>query len=137
MATVYRSKVDAWLVAVIIIVIVVPVILLMPPDFSWKIVLIVGGMLAFMLYCIFSISYVVSDTMLIVKNGVFGNEKYDVKSICKIENTRTILSAPAASLDRIAIYFDDKVTVLVISPRHKEAFINKLLEINPNIRYGV
>lgn len=61
---------------------------------------------------------------------------YDINQIKKIKDTNySILSAPAASLDRIAIYFAQQKTPLVISPKDKMGFIRNLQSINPNIVY--
>ncbi|MDE5923080.1 MAG: PH domain-containing protein, partial [Muribaculum sp.] len=48
--------------------------------------------------------------------------------------TRTILSSPAASMDRLAITFTNTRTPLVISPTDREKFIRTLTAMNPDIR---
>ena len=53
---------------------------------------------------------------------VFYLKSIDIKSIRKIEETNTIISASANSFDR-----------LVVSPENKEQFIEDLLAINPEI----
>ena len=52
--------------------------------------------------------------------------------IVKIVPDKSILSAPAASLDRIGIYAKQH-TPIVISPKDKKKFIDDLKSINPNI----
>lgn len=53
--------------------------------------------------------------------------------IVKIVPDKSILSAPAASLDRIGIYVTKQHIPIVISPKDKKKFIDDLKSINPNI----
>jgi hypothetical protein len=57
----------------------------------------------------------------------------NIQTIKEIKETRNPLSSPAASIDRLLIIYNraDKV---MISPKDKEAFINHLKSINPNIK---
>ncbi len=61
---------------------------------------------------------------------------YDINQIRKIKDTNSILAAPAASLDRIEIYFIQQKIPLIISPKDKNGFIRNLQSINPNIVYS-
>lgn len=69
---------------------------------------------------------------LVVHGGPFIRRRIPISSIKSIEPTRTILAAPAWSLDRLHISFG-KYDAVVISPAHKSDFIAKLQAINPNI----
>ena len=68
-----------------------------------------------------------------VKSGFIINSRYDINKITRIRNTRTWLSSPALSIDRIEITFG-RYNKVIISPLHKEAFINHLLSLNPDIQ---
>lgn len=115
--------------------IVFPIAPFVAADFSWVAVIIVAITLAFSLYAICSISYIVDGSTLTVRSGVFSKTAYKIDEIAKIKDTNSILSAPAASIDRIAIHFANKRSPLVISPKDKADFINVLKSVNPSIIY--
>ena len=76
--------------------------------------------------------YKITGNTLTVKCGYFPAVNHDISLIATIKPTRTILSAPASSLDRIEIRFVNHSSV-VISPYDKLKFINHLRSINPDI----
>ena len=82
-------------------------------------------------FYLFNIRYVIRGTSLIVKDGLFSHA-YDIKDIQSIKPTHTLLSAPAASLDRLEISFTHDS--LVVSPKHKDDFISQLREVTHHTR---
>jgi len=60
------------------------------------------------------------------------NTKIPISSINTIKETDNIISSPAASLDRLEIFYG-KYDSIIISPMDKNEFIQDLLKINPNI----
>lgn len=76
--------------------------------------------------------YFISETELKIQSGFLVNEKIAISNIRKIEKTKSILSAPALSMDRIMVRYN-KFDEIVISPKEKQEFITHLLSINPNI----
>jgi hypothetical protein len=56
----------------------------------------------------------------------------DIQSIKKIEKTRSMLSSPAASLDRLEITYN-KWDFVFIAPKDKAAFVAQLKQLNPEI----
>ena len=56
----------------------------------------------------------------------------DIATITKIENTNSVLSAPALSMDRIEVFYN-KYDSVVISPGDKAGFIARLKETNPEV----
>ncbi len=135
MKKVYKTKVDIWLIFAIIGFTVIPVVPLLIYDFSWIVFTIVSLIVLFATYILFDISYIISDNVLVVKCSKFSKITYDINQINIIKNTNSILSAPAASLDRIAIYFFKQRSPLIISPKDKMKFIEDLQSINQNIRF--
>lgn len=125
----YRSKIDLWLVALIAVVIIWPLLF----NFSWKIAFIEMLVLLVCIYAISSIKYTIDDHTLTVKCGFFSTSTYEIMEITKIKKTHNPLSAPAASIDRIAIYLKKRRVPLILSPRNKEEFINELVKRNANI----
>lgn len=119
----YRSKVDFWLLAVIYAVIIASVVPIGCSGYVAVSIIIAAVPITFYL---FNIRYVIRGTSLIVKDGLFSHA-YDINDIQSIKPTHTLLSAPAASLDRLEISFTHDS--LVVSPKHKDDFISQLREV--------
>lgn len=124
--TVYRSKVDVWLVALSVGIMAAACVPGLFFDFSW------GALsLALVVSVMFSIRYEISgDKLRVVCCWIF-IETFDIHKITSVKPTRTILSSPAASLDRIEVRAGRRS--VVISPRSKHQFVKQLLDINPSI----
>ncbi len=86
----------------------------------------------FIVYVFSSIQYTIDNQNLIVRAGFLVNESIAIPTIKKIEETSTWLSSPAASFDRLEVFYS-KYGSVVISPKNKEQFIVDLLKINQNI----
>lgn len=132
---IYRSKIDCWLAVLIPALTILPALpLVISGEDIWVVVLLVF-IAALELAVVTGFRYVIDGSKLIVKAlYVINSGTYDIGNIVEITPTRTILSSPAASLDRIAISLSNSRTPLVISPVDKEAFISTLTAINPDIR---
>lgn len=129
---VYKSKIDYRLVGTIYLITLVPTVPALFFAFSWTMVVLVLIMLAFATLLIFNTKYIVAQDTLSIKCGFLPVETYDIRQIASIRNTNTIISAPAASLDRIEIRLTTGKSV-VISPADKLKFIEHLRKINPDI----
>lgn len=132
---IYRTKISYPLLLSIIGFTILPIVPIMIIDVSFIALAIVASILVLAIYTIFSITYSINNEILTVKVGLFQCNQYLIKDIIKIQNTNSILASPASSLDRIAIYFKHNKSPLIISPQHKDDFIQNLLDINPEIRY--
>ena len=132
---IYRSKIDCWLAVLIPALTILPALpLVISGEDIWVVVLL-AFISALELAVVTGFRYVIDGSKLIVKAlYVINSGTYDIGNIVEITQTRTILSSPAASLDRIAISLSNSRTPLVISPVDKEAFISTLTAINPDIR---
>jgi hypothetical protein len=126
----YKSKIDWWLG--------VP---LLYPIFKSVISMIEGewigylGMAIIVLIVLFvskTTRYIINGNQLIIKSMWIVNDTIEISKIRKTEKTNSILSSPALSLDRIAIRYN-KFDEVYISPKDKQAFLEDLLKINPNI----
>ena len=133
---VYKSKVYTWLVLVVVAAVVV-VLLPLFSGFSWAYLLAASGVLVCLVpvfALLFSIRYIVEGDKLTVSCGILGSSTYDIMSMRSIRPTRTLLSSPAASLDRIELHFSARrMRPLIISPKDKSGFIASLKSINPSI----
>lgn len=127
MKTIYTSKIDTWLLAVILACLApIFTLLYMEPSFVGFLIgtftLLIVGLLPF------SIRYVVTGDELIVNWGFVVSQRYPISAIRSIRPTHTALSAPAASLDRLEICFgSDSV---IVSPKRKAAFISQLQQLS-------
>ena len=126
--TVYRSKVDVWLVALSVGIMAAACVPGLFFDFSWTACLLSRALVGSV---VFSIRYEISgDKLRVVCCWIF-IETFDIHKITSVKPTRTILSSPAASLDRIEVRAGRRS--VVISPRSKHQFVKQLLDINPSI----
>ena len=117
----YRSKVDIWLIAVMLALTILPLTPLLYAGIPVEIFLIIVAVLCFCVAMMLSYKYVIDGKYLIVKSGFFFSQKFLIENLRKITPTRTILSAPAASLDRLELDFGD--VSVVVSPKDKAGFI--------------
>ncbi len=90
-------------------------------------------LLVFVLHLFLSTKYIIDDKMLKIKFGIFSLSPIDIDTIKEVSNTKSLLSAPAPSFDRIIIKYE-KYNDVIISPKDKENFIIELKKINPNIK---
>jgi hypothetical protein len=133
----FKSKVSYPLLAIIFIVFYGPII---PPLFNtanWKgatlllvtLTVIFGGII----HMFHNTIYTVQEETLHIKSGFFRYPSIAIKDIKKIEKTNNLSASPAASFDRIEIYYG-KFDSIVLSPKDKQKFAAVLIKINPNIQ---
>jgi len=91
---------------------------------------------AFVLHLFLKTEYIIDGKYLKIKHGIFSFKPIDIETIKEVSNTKTLISSPAPSFDRIAIKYG-KFSEIIISPRDKKAFVNDLLKINPTIKHSV
>lgn len=94
--------------------------------------LIIVPLLLLPIYTIFAMYYAIDGKELIIKAGPFYKLKITISSIYKVEETWGIIKSPAASTDRLEIFYE-KFDSVMISPKNKMEFTNALKEINPGI----
>ncbi|MDX2206284.1 MAG: PH domain-containing protein [Gemmatimonadales bacterium] len=123
----YRSKIDAWLV----IVFLAPSVLLlalMPVSTAGSAILIVALtdllILALGAWLVLTTGYTIGSDELIVRCGPL-TERVPLRSITGVSASRSLLSSPALSIDRLAISYGQDRRVLV-SPRDKQGFLSEL-----------
>lgn len=131
---VFKSKVDWWLGLPLIYPIFLSITSIV--DDEWY-----GYMGLFIIILLIIIAskvtkYIISENQLTIQCFFYVNAKIDILKIKKIEKTNTILSSPALSFDRIRINYN-KYDEIFIAPKEKQHFINKLLEINPDIQVSI
>lgn len=129
---VFKSKVDIWMGAILIFV---PVLMVYGVITEPGIVIIVVTIIFIVLLAtlFFGTKYVIQDDELIVHGGIT-KTKINIAQIRSLRPSKNPLSAPAMSIDRIEITFDPDMQVTLVSPKDKELFVKKLLEVNPAIK---
>jgi hypothetical protein len=129
---IFRSKIDLWLI-VLLSVVALSTILPLFWQFSWLLFVIDVAEIVLLYDMFFHTYYRIEGSRLIVKNGSALTFTYDISSIQSVSPTRTLLSAPALSLDRLKLTMKGGETV-VISPKDKDGLIRELLNVNPEIK---
>lgn len=130
MKQVYRSKVDSWLLILILVAWGIPLTLIVVNEFSAVKFSIVLFMLIFTLLLLFGIKYTIEGKVLRVHYSFFYSERINIDEITEIANTHTLLSTPAASLDRVKITYGKKYVIL--SPKDKQMFVKQLCDMSAN-----
>ena len=130
MESVFRSKIDLWLVATAV---AAPLLILefildgggrMGGFADALEILMVAGVLGFFLWLYFTTRYTITGDFLLVKSGPF-SWVIPTDDIISIQPTRSPASSPALSLDRLLIRYGNGAE-LMVSPKDKQAFIDAL-----------
>lgn len=128
----YKSKVGWWFHLLIVLLILGCVKVFLGPS-----ILAMAGMLAvalLTLHIFFNTYYrITAEGMLIAHCSIFPEKKIAIADIEVLESSVMPVSSYALSLDRLMIWSQGKVWMLV-SPRNKADFIKQLRTINPNIK---
>lgn len=139
MDTVYKSKIDWWIPAIVAATVAVA---FLGPIIDGEL-FIVGiiiaawfGTLEIVMFA--SVKYKICDGKLGIRNFLYKWELFPIDRISEVKKTSGILSAPALSTKRISIKFSDKKILkssmpLEISPKDRDGFIARLKEVNPSI----
>ncbi len=130
MKQVFRSKVGLELLApLVILMTTVVVLLMMAGAYSWSILIIPVLTSIFITHMFLTTYYTIEGDVLSVRCGFLMHIKISIASITRIKETSDPASAPATSLDRLRIEYGNGKKVL-ISPKEKQAFIDKILSLN-------
>lgn len=143
----FRSKVDNWFMFIAVVPVVICLIFgFNQNDLNSAITSIAISIiiLVFFVYTYFNTFYTFRNNNLLIKNSFILNQTIDIQQIKKIVKSNSWEKAPALSMDRIEIKYNEKPTVrynfydsVIISPENKEEFIKNLLEINPEIEVNL
>lgn len=128
---VFKSKVDIWM-AIIFIFVPISMIYGVITEPSAVLLLVTAFIIVLLCILFFGTKYVIENDDLIVYGGIY-KKRIPIKQIRSLRPSKNPLSAPAMSIDRIEITFDPHIQIILVSPKDKELFVKKLLEINPSI----
>ena len=137
---VFRSRVDWWVWTIPLFAVAVSLIACIGSSLWFKLIYGVGyGILMFGLLItgIYGCWYTVEGDSLLVYN-FFRPTRLTISKIKEIKYCRGFIAGPAASTRRLSIKFTDRSVLkssmpIEISPRDLDAFVKKLLQINPDI----
>ena len=131
MASIYKSKLGLELIIPIGLIFGYALFELISNK-VWMGILIMVLTLFFILYTLLSIKYTIENDKLTINCTALMTINIEINSIRKVVETYNPLSSPAASIDRLELFYN-KFDSVLISPKNKKDFIYKLLEINPAI----
>lgn len=135
--TVYRFRVDRWIwVAAALVLVLLTVNAILAP---WYLALIQSvGVLGFPIVIIFGVKYAIEGDELLVWQ-YFKCRRLPVMEIQEVRYSRGYTNCIGLSRFRLSITFDDNHKVLdsclplEISPADRDAFVERLLAVNPDI----
>lgn len=135
---IYKSKVDWWVVFVPFFIIGAELLLFVARH-MWIGIIILGLVTSFILTIFIRTIYVITGNTLIVTCGFIINYRIDIGKIYSIKSSSSFESAPALSIDRISIHYNDDNgrSYVLISPKDKNGFIKALQEKNSAINVVV
>ncbi|WP_396589853.1 PH domain-containing protein [Allomuricauda sp. R78024] len=127
----YPSKVSYGLLLFVMVILVGSSIPMLSPPI-WLGIGINTFVMVFVLMIFFNLNYIVDGSLLSVKLGFLVIKKIDIHSIKMVAETNSLISAPAVSLDRLEIIYNDHDSV-IISPKDKSGFIDHITKVNPEV----
>jgi len=133
----YNSKISIGLVSFIILVYIISIYYLII-DFKLGGLITIIGLGLFIVYLFSTTYYIINQAthFLLIKSGFLVNLPIDIHQITEIKTSKSWISSPALSLDRIEILYNTYDSV-IISPKNKSQFIQELKQINPFIKVNI
>jgi TctA family transporter len=128
---VYRSKIG-WSILLPVIILIGGLCIYYIVSQFWDALVVTLLVVGFISYLYNSTYTPLRAVFLNIHCGFFYNTDIDIATIKAVSETNSILSAPALSLDRIAIFYN-LYDSIIISPPDKTAFIADLKAINNRI----
>ncbi|MFD1848889.1 PH domain-containing protein [Oceanobacillus bengalensis] len=127
----FPSKRDKWISLIVwgIVLLGVGVPLIKGQVITLFVMLVVG---VFLLWFWFRTGYLIEDHHIKVRYGPI-KQTVHIQDIQQVVKSKLPFSSPALSLERIQINCASKYDQVTISPENQQVFIEKLLEINPDI----
>ena len=132
----YNSKIDTWLAVVLIFAAFIPVFLVLPIGLlTHKYTILPVSILpmALMSLLVFPLKYEIGQRELRIRSG-FIRYQVPFTEIREVTPTRSPISSPALSLDRLRIQYGRRA--IMISPDDKYAFLEDLARVTGLRREG-
>ena len=133
----FKSKVSYPLLTTIFILFYGPIIPHLFNTGNWKganlLLVILTVVFGGIIHLFHNTIYTIEEETLYIKSGFFRYPSIAIKDIKRIEKTNNLIASPAASFDRIEIYYG-KFDSIVLSPKDKQKFAAALMKINSDIQ---
>ena len=130
---IFKSKVDWWM-AFIFLAVPISMVYGVITEPNAILMLVTTIIIVLLATLFFGTKYVIEDGELLVYGGIY-KKTIPIEQILSLRPSKNPLSAPAMSIDRIEITYNNSFSeVILVSPKDKEEFVKMLLEINPNIK---
>lgn len=127
----FRSGISWWLAGFVIFVLGGTSLLTLKEG-TWVGFVINTPILIWFIHMLLNTYYTIEAETLIITCGIFPKLRIPIKDIHHIKETWNPLSSPALSMDRLEIKYAQRKFVL-ISPKHKNDFIDAMLTKNSQI----
>lgn len=128
---VFKSKVDWWIRLILVLTVALEVVVMgaviadaSDPKATTITILVCILTIALIVWLLLGTAYTVDRGVLTVRSGPF-RWKVPLEEITAVEPTRSPLSSPALSLDRIRIRYRKRRRIMV-SPADKEGFLKAI-----------
>lgn len=128
----YASKIGLEIAIPLFLVLGIVLFLSIYEKPSWLGVALLAPIILMIIYLFKNTDYTIDGESLIIRCGFLYHKTILIQNIRKITETNNPMSSPATSLDRLEIV-DHEHRAVLISPLQKEAFLEQILGINPNI----
>ena len=128
----FKSKVDRWIFAVLVFALVAQAVALsaaalqsQDPLATTAFILVMIAVSGLMIWLMIGTHYTVDHNTLRIAAGPF-RWKVPVDEITAVEATRSPLSSPAMSLDRLRLRYGRKNRCILISPADRDGFLRAI-----------
>lgn len=128
----YKSKIGLEILIPMILIFGV-ILTLVIINGEWSKLIFIGLISVFISTFFINTTYkITSDNKLKIRSGLLRFDDINIFSIKKITPTKSLISSPALSIDRLEIFYN-KYDSILVSPTDKKGFIESLRKINPEI----
>lgn len=131
MLQIFPSK-KGWLILLTVWLILGAVTAILALSDAWPAALLLLLLDAFIVHLLLNTRYIIQESELYIQCGWLYKRTVPVSSIRRIEETNNPLSAPATSLDRLALILEPR-EIILISPADKEGFIQAIRTLQPQL----
>ena len=127
----FRTKVDRWILVLLVVVIIVQIVAVGSaalqagdPLVMTGLILAMIGIVGLMVWLMVGTHYTVDRGTIRIRSGPFW-WTVPIDQITSVKATRSLLSSPALSLDRISIHYGKRGRIMV-SPADKAGFLKAI-----------
>ena len=142
--TYYKPKIDGWFwILIFVLTFTLLMVCSISEDgLSWPgtaVIFVFIGIVLLLIWLITTVKYAIRGNELGIRNLVYKWEWLPIEKIDSVKPVKSVLAGAALSFNRLSIKFSDRKVLrstmpLEIAPKDEKIFIEKLKEINPEIK---